>query len=882
MISLILNNFKRLKLPHILFILAITIIFIILPIAINSIKETHSKVKTDITYYSRGSYDLLVRPKGKELNVEKEFGIVPENYLGVGDGGISIKEWKAIKERPDIEIAAPVASLGYFTGIKTNLGISPLPEKSTRYTVQYYTTDGVRKYSLGSKYIKVLLESPRANRKFEDIYGNSEMLQEYSPEAPLFPLPPTYHLLVGIDPDEEKALTGISFKGIKYGSSATGWGATYRNDSLNNTNAPLIPVLQLDDGDVSLDAEIDVSELDIDAKKTQKYRDKLGLSSKQVEGQIQNTEFLNLMNTQPYLQFVNELAKYPAMREKKFNSNLTSILHPYQSDFVLVNENGKVSIMNPDGIYTGTTDLSYSSVHFNASSVKYKKDGDHLKVNKIGNENGVPIYREVKKEGISFLDAKNQNKKIPFYLDPVGSFKVRDRQKQLASSPLGIYELAPVIYIGNGKEKNIKMEATTTPGSFVSAPAKGVTNIQSSEKIKGSRPIDAIRVKVAGISDYTPAAAKKIEKVASEIENMGFKVSIIAGASPRKMKIDVEGIGLVQESWTSLGAAGSIIEQWNLTNIILIIVFLLVSVTYIINRLKFWNNQKSNELSLLVQLGWEKKFIVRLFNGEILIINILSFIISILLLMLIKLKLNISNNIYIYQIGTVLIMTLLLLIPTKRQVDRGMMLSKKDKNIYIRKKWKSLIAKNIYFYRKQISSPFIQLTIVSGLSSFVYLSLTDTVKQTSLTVLGEYINVRINDWHLYLIVGAYLLALITLCESVMSIIISRKREIGVLKSIGWEKNNIFNLYLKEIALWSGISLISGSLLSFVFYVIFYPIHLSTLFVIAATALTFYIIILLLASIIIIHHLRKSLGDSLSLRRTNRRKSKIIGTINHFE
>ena len=100
-------------------------------------------------------------------------------------------------------------------------------------------------------------------------------------------------------------------------------------------------------------------------------------------------------------------------------------------------------------------------------------------------------------------------------------------------------------------------------------PAKGVVHIKDTELIKGEKPIDAIRVKVAGIEKYTQSAARKIERLALEFENKGFHVAIIAGASPQYIDVAVEGIGLVRESWTTLGAAGTIIDQWNMTSLLL-------------------------------------------------------------------------------------------------------------------------------------------------------------------------------------------------------------------------------------------------------------------------------------------------------------------------
>ena len=161
-----------------LFLLAFAIIFIVTPLALNAIKDTNASIETDITFYSRGSYDVLVRAPEAIQPVEKELGVVPENYLGAGGGGISLAQWEMIKERDDVEIAAPVASLGHYSGVRTSLGVLPEPEKSSRYTVNYYTSDGINKYSF-KEYIAIFLESPlqyegMPDKKFEYLSQDME------------------------------------------------------------------------------------------------------------------------------------------------------------------------------------------------------------------------------------------------------------------------------------------------------------------------------------------------------------------------------------------------------------------------------------------------------------------------------------------------------------------------------------------------------------------------------------------------------------------------------------------------------------------------------------------------------------------------------------
>lgn len=125
-----------------LFVIAFTSILIVLPVALLSVSNANEQVESDVTHYARGSYDILVRAEGNKHPLEDELGIVPENYIGFGNGGISTDQWQTIKEHSDIEVAAPVVSLGYFTGLNSNVGLE-MVDSSSSYNVEYYTTDGL-------------------------------------------------------------------------------------------------------------------------------------------------------------------------------------------------------------------------------------------------------------------------------------------------------------------------------------------------------------------------------------------------------------------------------------------------------------------------------------------------------------------------------------------------------------------------------------------------------------------------------------------------------------------------------------------------------------------------------------------------------------------
>ncbi|MFU8874403.1 ABC transporter permease, partial [Micromonospora sp. SL4-19] len=64
---------------------------------------------------TRAAYDILVRPKGTRTPLEAERGLVRPNYLSGLYGGIATNQYDQVKAVDGVDVAAPIAMLGYST-----------------------------------------------------------------------------------------------------------------------------------------------------------------------------------------------------------------------------------------------------------------------------------------------------------------------------------------------------------------------------------------------------------------------------------------------------------------------------------------------------------------------------------------------------------------------------------------------------------------------------------------------------------------------------------------------------------------------------------------------------------------------------------------------
>jgi hypothetical protein len=66
-----------------------------------------------VTANFRAAYDILVRPAGTRSQQEQRTGTVQPNFLSGVYGGITMADYHQIQHLPGVQVAAPVAMVGY-------------------------------------------------------------------------------------------------------------------------------------------------------------------------------------------------------------------------------------------------------------------------------------------------------------------------------------------------------------------------------------------------------------------------------------------------------------------------------------------------------------------------------------------------------------------------------------------------------------------------------------------------------------------------------------------------------------------------------------------------------------------------------------------------
>lgn len=243
----------------ILTILSFVAIFLTLPMTLSNLFDIKTEVESNIQEYARGSYDILIRPLGSKTNIEAELGKVQENYLTHGEGGITLDEWEKIKNIEDVSIAAPVISLGHFTGEDKTFSLEH-PSESSYYELDFITSDGVNNYTLSDEGgFFYMLEQDNYVEGF-DFYNGNELSFLEEGMKPEFSIPNTYHFTVGVDQEEEEKLTGIDLSDLN--NAIPDRLAQFDRANRN------IPIIYLTDAYIPLKGNAKVSSLDWNSQKT--------------------------------------------------------------------------------------------------------------------------------------------------------------------------------------------------------------------------------------------------------------------------------------------------------------------------------------------------------------------------------------------------------------------------------------------------------------------------------------------------------------------------------------------------------------------------------------------------------------------------------------
>lgn len=821
------------------------------PILFNKI---HIAVTETISEHWRGGYDLLIRGIDSQSEIEKSSGLMDGNFLGEATYGITFEQLRQIQSFEDVEIAAPLAPIGYALNATQGIVFQlDDPKLDTVYRFSYRIS-GDKEQVIAENVVTCLYSGGPTGfdcRGADSLIGGGEdpllILGGYFPVG--------WKLIAGIDPLQEDRLTGLSFSVPRS-----------RDNRYLSENEKLLNVQSrhMDDSK-SLEIPLIVNET--------AYVD---------QTLIFNSSSVRETSVGRFVE--NGVVNWTAVDELFAGSDET------ESVLYSIDLTGNITALNTQNVYLKPDgNISFSKNGFSFSSdtqlILLPKSFDYemgdgespaLRIRPSGTwgKAVVPLLHELRlnpnyqDQPVDLPPETVLNRKLEvvrppgFRLNVIGTYdfeKLNSYADPLSYVPLGIYQ--PPLARG---EDGSELRPDLNPAGFIPQPAFGLTNLAAAKYLIGREDfISSIRVRVGGIDSYTPENVDRVQRVASQIRGLtGLRVDVVAGSSPREVQIDVPGVGMVWENWTTLGEAARITSGFNRINAFFFSLFALTAVFFLLTMAQLEVQNSRISIGVLKSVGWRRRDVI----SGLLRAQIAPFLIGFAFASLFGIIISawqrvrfdpIGSFFVLFGFGVTLFLSAYLAIQRSAgqppAVDFSVGAGAED----------SAVSRSIFFSRSPIKSIFrlalnqlcrrprriVRSIFILSLSvfcaAFTIFVILNFHRQLTISLLGDRIGVEIGDAHLLIVWAMGLMSLLIVYAVLWMSVSERSDEYALFRAFGWERRTIFAEILIEGGAIGASGGVIGSVAGFAAFLFFtgaapkLSMALSVLAVIAvATAASF--------------------------------------------
>ncbi|WP_426507522.1 FtsX-like permease family protein [Dactylosporangium sp. McL0621] len=144
-------------------------------------------------------------------------------------------------------------------------------------------------------------------------------------------------------------------------------------------------------------------------------------------------------------------------------------------------------------------------------------------------------------------------------------------------------------------------------------------------------PVSAVRVRVAGVHGFDAAARERVRVVAERIAAAtGLDVDITYGSSPQPQAVDISAGKFgrpalrLSELWTRKGVAAAIVSAVDRKSVVLFVLVLVVCALFLTNAVAAGVRDRRTELATLTALGWPARRVFGAVLGEVAAIGLVA------------------------------------------------------------------------------------------------------------------------------------------------------------------------------------------------------------------------------------------------------------------
>ncbi len=632
----------------------------------------HVQVTSQVDAHWRGAYDILVRPKHSRLGIEQTAGVVEPNFLGfTGTGGITLDQLAAIRGMADVDVAAPVAFIGMLSTVSasTTIHVSSLPTRATLYQIAFIvtTSDGLGPRPVDASTMRIMLGP--GSVPGQPLVATDQQGASWGPSpdggvdiTTSAYLPPFLSPVLAVDPDAEEALLGPAGAFLEPLAKIAATGPY--------TASTFDPAVMLPGFDARLQIGILTGKGSTQAMQRRPVfpvlvssRVYAPLAAAMTVVQLGSPFTADFSTSDPIAQ-IDEAARLAgpgATPVGTARADFTQAMRPLRINSAIIAWPGSSPQPGPVGFKRPTAYLDQLTSRPSYSEMPAQQAGPlrftiqplgvvgsgggpltpDTSAGTPGTKVGEQAYRSVTSIvnplTADFVPSTGTDQ--PFVLAPVGEFDLNSLalpSDPLTYVPLGAYDPPDTTYVADPSGAAVTPKAMTptlNPAGLIQVPPLAIADLSAAVAFRGAAPIDAIRVRVAGLSGFDEAAKAKVERVASQIAAMGLDVDIVAGSSPQTVNVYVPAyetsvsppadLGWVEQDWTTLGAATRVVTGLGDTNTALLGLATLALLIVIAGLEVLFAATRRRDAAVLAAVGWSRAARVRWQASEALTAGIL-------------------------------------------------------------------------------------------------------------------------------------------------------------------------------------------------------------------------------------------------------------------
>jgi hypothetical protein len=773
----------------------------------------------------KAAYHIVVRPEGTRSVTEQDQLLEP-NYLNGLYGGISLDDYAWIKSLPDVEVAAPLAPIGYLGTTFTYGKVIEKPKEPGiyRHVMVTYSNDGVHVIPSVERiryYTNGLWSMPGDEEETRRLYGvESWILDLWG----FF-----NQLLVGIDPVEEARLVGLDQAVMPIGESSyfTEKDKAETDDAGEGQKVTKLPILMSNriDADFSFVSryerlklpfstreEADQTMKEVASKGGASYLDQLETEGEPIEYAFGSKEAHALLFAS--LSGVDSQTGKPFLRYQ--NNNRWA----YMSN-TLNDKPGPLAFEKTASPYPERWNYAYG-----VKAVKPEIPKDIQEFYGYMPDDFRYSFRPFR-----FVDNWNWSHLIePYWVGFYDPEKLAISKEPIDELPMETYRPAEarLVLDKDGRPVNppVSVRPSLNPFGLLTNPPLMLTTIDAAAQLMGDKPIASIRIKVKGVEGVSEASQQKLEEVAREIEQRtGLIADITLGSSPQPVLVHVPAngsypaMGWIEQFFVKLGSVFTLFREVSLGFSGIMGIVMLMAVTYVFATNLVTLYARTNEFGLWLAVGWHPGHVAGILFLEACLLGGIVTLISWAIVGTIVLQqganVPLGRVIGIGLFGIVIYV--LAAIPAAFFVSRvsplvlmrsGELKPGSRRLIRVQSSFSLALGQLLLRFRRSLLSVF-AIAVPTGLLVFFGFVTFRLQGMMYTSWLGQYVAVEIGQEHYVAMVLALVIAVLTTAEIIWQNVMDRKAELLLLKAMGWRNGAIFRLILSEGLLCGLLAAIGG-------------------------------------------------------------------------